>query len=275
MRNMGLSAEERVLFSVSKLTQLLERIDVVESACDAYLSGYQLAASKTKVRGWAASTQRLIGMCATDSESCESFIKNILGAEWTARLGEERQPKALLYSPAWLADNWHFAESARSLTDYKFQRREGLVILGTILDAVSAALDVRYYVWRYDDDVFSDEFKQEYRRLVGAMLGSRFDVSWLGGDESERQGVESRLVLKHKAFFILVGRELQKSRGKAAYFKHQISVDRLCDEIAKMGSAELVQLFRDESEKSSKAASKHEDTEKRDALFHENENERA
>jgi len=156
-------------------------------------------------------------------------------------------PEDEVESVSWWAENAGMEMAAERLQGHGYLRHEGLTALGKWWDLYSYISAVIYPMWRYDDDLFPAAVQEGFTRLVGEMVNRRFEVCFGYSNESSRGRMETYLLLKHRAFHVLLKEAGKKQKGMD-YLKKQFDGYALWDTVAKLSAKDLVDLFKKESD---------------------------
>lgn len=149
----------------------------------------------------------------------------------------------------WWSSEVDFSFVASRIVFPPYKSHEGLAQLAKWWDQHGYVSAIIYPVWRYDDDLFSKRVKNEFQKLIGEMTNLRFEVCFSEyGDKTDQHRIETYLLLKSKAFHLLLQQETKKLKG-AAYLEKKFNGYALFKKVAAMSALDLKNLFDAESKR--------------------------
>lgn len=144
---------------------------------------------------------------------------------------------------------WWSNHSDYSMAIYRLQvsgkRYEGAVHLARWWDAYAHFSALAYSIYRYEDGLFPKFITEPLNALVGEIVNRRFEVCFDDYEETAAERLEQMLLLKHKAFHLLLSKETGH-KGGDAYFRERFEGYALWDKVARMSVTELKGLFQEE-----------------------------
>lgn len=164
--------------------------------------------------------------------------------------GYASMPEGEYETVQWWQNNADFDFVASRLVFSPYKSHEGLEQLAKWWDQQMYISAVIYPVWRYQDDLFPSGIKQAFETLVGEMVNRRFEVcfSEYGVAEKEQHRMETYLLLKSKAFHLLLRDETKNLKGKD-YFNKKFDGYALLAKVAAMSAKDLKDLFEAEDKR--------------------------
>ena len=144
----------------------------------------------------------------------------------------------------WWQNNVDFDFVASRLVFPPYPSHEGLEQLAKWWDQYEYVSAIVYAVWRYQDDLFPLKIRRAFETLVGETVNRRFEVcfSEFGVDEKTQHKMETYLLLKSKAFHLLL-RDATKNLKGEDYFKKKFDGYTLFEKVAAMSAKDLKDLF--------------------------------
>lgn len=166
-----------------------------------------------------------------------------------------------------------FSMTASRLEFPPFKSREGVKALAQWWDAYGYLSHIAYPIYRYDDDLFTPEVKRVFTELSGEIINRRFDVCfsyWV--DKSDHERVERYLLLKHRAFHLLLEEDVERlGLHGEGYFEKEYDGRALYEIVGKMSAKDLIELFKKhakaQDERQREHNLKHSDQEKPDGVL--------
>lgn len=146
----------------------------------------------------------------------------------------------------WWSEEADHEMTAARLEFYPFKSHPHLHALAVWWDMYGYISSMAYPIFRYDDGLFSPSITDRFYRLSGEMINRRFDVVF-GTDTDNVERTEQYLLLKHRAFHMLLHKETEKLQGNA-YFETKFDGYKLYERVAQMSAKELSDLFEAERE---------------------------
>lgn len=211
------------------------------------------AERKAPVRRWIRWLDELVGMVqhaksgggsywilGEDETALRGLMADSFGLEYRGDPAERKRPEA--GTVEWHRAHFGIVELADRLTSRPYEDRKTVRALAAWWHAYDCVSAMAYPIFRYDDQLFSNEMKRAFRRLTGEMVNLRFEACcglWAGDAE-----LEQYLLFKTDVFFRLFDQHAQGLKDGAVF-----DIGPFVTKVAEMTPKELGEFFAAERQR--------------------------